>query len=342
MKRCPTCQKTFDDNMRFCQTDGTPLVDDAPPADPYKTMVASKEDIQAALRSSTESSPEPSQGIGAPDDEPLEIPSNPPNATPASEFETKLAGRDVIEIPPLAEATPAEPPRFNEPSAPPPPSFGGSTPQSPFSNQSGGPGDFPTTPPIPSPFNAPKSAPFEPAPPASMAEPEEDEKTYFQPEPAAPAFPTPEPESPKFAEPEPAPANKFDSFEPQSTPQSAPIAQSSWTPPAAPVSGSPAMSAPPAAGTGTKVNQTLPIVSLVCGILSVCCWISPLTGLIAIITGFLGMKNAKNDPMHYGGKTLAMVGLILGALFFLIGLAYWVFVIFFNGAALLMQMANQG
>jgi hypothetical protein len=342
MKRCPTCQKTFDDNMRFCQTDGTPLVDDAPPADPYKTMVASKEDIQAALSSSVDSSPAPSPGIGAPDEEPLEIPSNPPNATPASEFETKLAGRDVIEIPPLAESTPAEPPRFNEPSAP-PPSFSEPTPQSPFSNQSAGPGDFPTTPPIPSPFNAPKAAPFEaPAASVSEPEPEEDEKTYFEPEPAAASFSAPEPETPKFAEPEPEPAKKFDSFEPQSTPQSAPIVQSSWTPPSSPASGSPAMSAPPSAPAGAKVNQTLPIVSLVCGILSLCCWISPLTGIIAIITGFLGMKNAKNDPMHYGGRTLAMIGLILGALFFVIGLAYWVFVIFFNGAALLMQMANQG
>ena len=51
MKRCPTCQKTFDDSMRFCQTDGTPLVDDAPPVDPYKTMVASKEEIFAAISS---------------------------------------------------------------------------------------------------------------------------------------------------------------------------------------------------------------------------------------------------------------------------------------------------
>ena len=39
MKQCPTCDKTFDDAMRFCQSDGTPLVADEP-LDPYKTMVA--------------------------------------------------------------------------------------------------------------------------------------------------------------------------------------------------------------------------------------------------------------------------------------------------------------
>ena len=49
MKKCPTCQKTFDDNLRFCQSDGTPLVEDAPPPDPYATMVASKDEIMSAI-----------------------------------------------------------------------------------------------------------------------------------------------------------------------------------------------------------------------------------------------------------------------------------------------------
>src|SRR4051794_26067810 len=40
MKKCPTCNKTFEDSMRFCQTDGTPLVDDEPEFDPYATIVA--------------------------------------------------------------------------------------------------------------------------------------------------------------------------------------------------------------------------------------------------------------------------------------------------------------
>src|SRR5687767_340891 len=41
MKKCPTCDKTFEDSMRFCQVDGTPLVDEAPAFDPYATIVAS-------------------------------------------------------------------------------------------------------------------------------------------------------------------------------------------------------------------------------------------------------------------------------------------------------------
>lgn len=49
MKKCPNCQKTFDDNMKFCQVDGTPLVvvaDNQPKEDPYATMVANKSDLQ--------------------------------------------------------------------------------------------------------------------------------------------------------------------------------------------------------------------------------------------------------------------------------------------------------
>ena len=143
MKRCPTCQKTFDDAMRFCQTDGTPLVADEAPADPYKTMVASAEDIKSALRSTSEPAstpPPPAEASRAtPEEEPLQIPSEPiPSSTPASELKTRIAqsaGRDeaeVIEIPPLAEPSPADVPSFNEPS-PAPPSFGG-PPRSPFAD----------------------------------------------------------------------------------------------------------------------------------------------------------------------------------------------------------------
>ena len=49
MKKCPNCQKTFDDNMKFCQTDGTALVvvaDNKPKEDPYATMVANVKDLE--------------------------------------------------------------------------------------------------------------------------------------------------------------------------------------------------------------------------------------------------------------------------------------------------------
>ncbi len=41
MKRCPSCQRTFeDDSQTFCMNDGTPLVPDAPPPSLDKTMMA--------------------------------------------------------------------------------------------------------------------------------------------------------------------------------------------------------------------------------------------------------------------------------------------------------------
>ena len=47
MKKCPTCEKTFDDNLRFCQTDGTALVaaDEKTTVDPLKTMIAGPGDL---------------------------------------------------------------------------------------------------------------------------------------------------------------------------------------------------------------------------------------------------------------------------------------------------------
>jgi hypothetical protein len=52
MKKCPNCQKEFPDSMRFCQTDGTPLGDpiaEAPADDPLKTTVVRQEDIFSSI-----------------------------------------------------------------------------------------------------------------------------------------------------------------------------------------------------------------------------------------------------------------------------------------------------
>ena len=264
--------------MRFCQADGTPLVEDVAPLDPYKTMVARPEDVAAASPSSSGT------------DDVLDLPadSDPAKTMYASEDEIRaeMAARDegdeqVIDIPPLVEPPP---PIFSEPSPPP----------SPFSapDVSGS-----SVPPIPSPFDEPKRSTYEPPPPP-------------------------------FDEPKPEPA-----FNPFDQPESAPIAKAEWTPPPAPDAdwqkqqiGKSTPFQPPAAGTGS-VNQTLPIISLVLGIVSLCCYISPLTGLGALITGYLGIKNANNDPRTYGGKGLAIAGMIIGGLMFLVGAGYYIMII---------------
>ena len=117
-------------------------------------------------------------------------------------------------------------------------------------------------------------------------------------------------------------------FEP---PAQAPVAE--WTPPPAPdaswqnreIGANTPFQPPPDSAGG--LNQTLPIVSLILGIVSLCCYISPATGLAALITGYMGMKNVNNDPEHYGGKGLAIAGMILGGVFFLIGAAYYIILV---------------
>jgi hypothetical protein len=287
MKRCPTCDKTFDDNLRFCQADGTPLVDDVP-VDPYKTMVATPADFAAASGSPAESE----------DVLDLPSPSDPARTMYASEDEIRaeMAAHDkvdeqVIDIPPLTE--------------PPPP------PPSPFSTPDLG---SMTTPPIPSPFEERKPSTYEPPP------------------------------APSFAEPEPVRDEPL--LNPFDQPQSAPMAQAEWTPPPAPdqswqnqpIGQNTPFQPPPAGSSG--LNQTLPIVSLVFGLVSLCCYISPLTGLVALITGFMGLRNANNDPQHYGGKGLAIAGMITGGIFWLIGLAYWLYIIFVIGLAAMGSLGN--
>jgi Domain of unknown function (DUF4190) len=68
-------------------------------------------------------------------------------------------------------------------------------------------------------------------------------------------------------------------------------------------------------------NQTLPIVSLVLGILSlllICCWGGIPFGIASIVTGYLGMRSIKSNPQLYSGNGLAIGGIVCGILSFLI------------------------
>jgi len=322
MKRCPTCDRTFDDNMRFCQTDGTPLVDGPEPVDPYKTMVARPEDIAAAIPPLPAEKPRPEPQA---EEEVLEIPPvdvDPKKTMYASEAEIRKAMSDVdgadeqvIDVPPYAEPAP---PEFIEPAL-------GSAPPSPFGTPNE-PDNTKTTPPIPSPFD--KAPPrYEPV-----------EEKFAEPEP------------PAFAEPErSSAADPFGSPFGTSNEPSSPLAQAESMP-------SPAaqdtnwqdnqMQNPqfPQGGASAGVaapNQTLAIVSLVLGILglTLCCG-TLVPSLAAIITGFMARGKASNDPAHYGGSGLAMGGLITGVLGILIGIAQLIFVFFMGGMQLIMQSAR--
>lgn len=60
-------------------------------------------------------------------------------------------------------------------------------------------------------------------------------------------------------------------------------------------------------------SQTLPTVSLVLGIFSIlliCCYLGIPLGVGGLITGYLGLSNSNKDPNHYGGRSLAIGGMI--------------------------------
>ncbi len=344
MKKCPVCDRTFPDGMKFCQTDGTPLVEisDSAEVDPFKTMVAGKDEISSAIPPdplNTMITPPPKkeekevvESPGEPDflktmvsssqadkiDEPAnEEKENRIDISPPDIF--KPESLDDKFTPFGNQSPPAE-------DALPQPDSG----YSPFDN-SAAPFNDPASPPIPSPF--------------------EESMIGYQ---------APQKPNPSFDEPQPMPfgdQNQFDQspFNQQFSPLkeaeikaealntpyaeqvddqfNQPIEQSNWTPPPAPDAnwqnqqiGQNTPFQPPPAGQGQ--NQTLPIVSLVLGILSLCCYVSPLTGIGALVVGFLGIKNINNNPTFYGGKTLAIIGMILGGLFGIVGILYYILIFF--------------
>lgn len=72
-------------------------------------------------------------------------------------------------------------------------------------------------------------------------------------------------------------------------------------------------------------DQTLPTVSLVLGILSfvfICCYGGFWLGIPAAVVGFLGMQNADKDPQKYGGRGMAIAGMIIGGISLLVGILF--------------------
>ena len=135
MKKCPSCEKTFEDSMRFCQVDGTPLVDDAPAFDPYATIVGGP----IAFEPAPEYVPEPVEPVvetAAPDpeihytvgsipiaepDDVLDLPSTDPLKTmyvSEAEMQSALSNADIMEIPPIEEVLQPTPPSFIAPESP--------------------------------------------------------------------------------------------------------------------------------------------------------------------------------------------------------------------------------
>ena len=100
---------------------------------------------------------------------------------------------------------------------------------------------------------------------------------------------------------------------PEDQPPAAPLyrwaneAPASWTPPA-----------PPAyPGAGQQQQTTAALLSLIFGILAITigwiCFGIPL-GIVAVILGLVALAQVNKDPAKYGGKPLAIGGLITGGI----------------------------
>ena len=85
-----------------------------------------------------------------------------------------------------------------------------------------------------------------------------------------------------------------------------------------------------APSTFQKQDQTLPVISLILGVFGLvllCCYAGFPLGAAAIVTGYLGMNNANKDPMQYGGKGMAIAGIVLGVIGILVNIGMILFFI---------------
>lgn len=77
---------------------------------------------------------------------------------------------------------------------------------------------------------------------------------------------------------------------------------------------------PPPPAYSTAPQQSLAIASLVLGVVSVtvgwCCYFGVLTSPIAVALGIYSLVQIKNNPTRYGGKGLAIGGIVSGGLYF--------------------------
>lgn len=137
------------------------------------------------------------------------------------------------------------------------------------------------------------------------------------------------PESPFGTPQTPFNQTPFDQYQ---EPTGQPIQQSQWTPPPAPEAGWQNQNIgantpfqPPAI---QGQNQTLPIISLVCGVLAfvlICCYGGVPFGIAALITGFLGIQNFNKDSVNFSGKGLAIAGMILGGISLALTVVFFIF-----------------
>jgi hypothetical protein len=78
----------------------------------------------------------------------------------------------------------------------------------------------------------------------------------------------------------------------------------------------------------TGTSNGLAIGSLVCGIIGIC-FLGIVLGPVAMVMGFLALSKAKSNPAQYGGKGMAIGGIVAGLLALLLNII--LFIVFLAG-----------
>ncbi len=328
MKTNPTCEradcpKTFSDSLNFCQICGSTLVATIA-EDPYKTVVAAPIAPSVSEPKPMAAEFDPLKTVVAPripEEDVLQIPEFDPMKTMVAPTPPKTSENIA---PPTEVVKPIETP-------PPAPSFPSpfSEPMPPIQNSSfNQPLDSPIFGALDNNANQPN---FNDSPLPSASEPNQwnqQQQTYEPPPFQSPTFQEPEPQFQQVPFNQPAYQNQQ--------------MDQQWTPPPAPVSNwqnqginqNTPFNAPP---IGQGQDQTMAIISLVLGCLSLCCYIGWLTGPIAFFLGWKHRKNVAADPNRYGGDGLALAGMIvggiLGGIWVVVVALYVIFIVLAIGAS---------
>lgn len=83
---------------------------------------------------------------------------------------------------------------------------------------------------------------------------------------------------------------------------------------------------PMARSMGT--DNSLPTISLILGITAwvlMCCYLGIPLGAAAVITGYIGYSRSNSDPGRYGGGSMAVIGIVLGAISFFLTILLFIF-----------------
>lgn len=285
--------------MKFCQVDGTELVADEPAFDPYATVVGHRLGLtpetekpagEEVVIPPIEETPAVPAAESAEEKRIHETTGSIPIAPPDDVLE--LPGADPLKTMYVSESELKEAFRSEE-------SKDAVTEESidtgPRPSGSGG-----MLPP-PSPFSAPEDAFIQPSHPSPYAD--ADAETVLA-QNAAPPFK--EAETVRWTPP--------------------PVEDTSWQ------NQQVAANAPfqPVKGGVDGESKGLAVGSLVTGILSLLCCFSVITGPAAVVMGFIAKKKADENPSEFGGRGLALGGMITGALGFVLGVVLIILQVFFG------------